>query len=749
MERVPTLKSELKELVEKNKGHLIASSACFKKGMQVLTRNGYKSIESITSDDYILNMYGEWEKVNFPTSRPYSGIGYKIKCYEEEEPIICTEDHKFLVTTNNKIRTKNPIEWIPAKDLNMESGSSKHILLYPVVKPNYSYNNIIYKEQWYNCLKTIGTRKNHIKDKIEITPEIMRLFGLFLGDGSICINSNIDYYAINFTFNFDEFDYYWDSFVEKASQDIGVNWSIQKRPEKHLVDLSCHWIDLVELFYYLFGNHKANNKIIPTQLINISQELTYELIFGYMLADGYFRHRIGGKFESGEMVLASISPDLAKGFHKLLKNLGIRNSLTSVEEKIDKNNVHHQKSWYTSSSNNAWCEVNKKSLFSHNDVITIFEKAIEHCKNKYATINGILYKKVYLKEKEKIQMNEQVYCLNVNSHSFVCNDVIVHNCIGGELPQLILALTEAERRDDHAAAARCRDKINEFLDYCVDLFGEDFYIEVAPGTSKDQIVYNKRVVGIARAYGIKMIYGTDAHYLTKEDRYIHKAYLNSKEGEREIDSFYEFAHLMDNNEAWKYFQESYDDEDLMTQFCNNSMEIYDKIEGYDIFRNPIIPEVEVRNYSQKVMNVGEPTLDYLFESDNIQERYWINQCWERMCELGFDKKQEYVHRLEIEADIIKTVGDKLGNCLFEYFNTFQHFIDLFWECGSIVGPGRGSSVCFLSNYLLGITQLDPIEWNLAEWRFLNKDRLELPSLMLILGSIKNVNQLMGVRKIAC
>ena len=322
-------------------------------------------------------------------------------------------------------------------------------------------------------------------------------------------------------------------------------------------------------------------------------------------------------------------------------------------------------------------------------------------------------------------------------------------CLGGELPQLILALTEAERKNDSALAAEYRNKINEFLDYCVDLFGDDFYIEVAPGTSKDQVIYNKRVVGIARAYGIKMIYGTDAHYLTKEERYIHKAYLNSKEGEREIDSFYEFAHLMDNNEAWGYFQESYDDEDLMIQFCNNSMEIYDKIKGYDIFRNPIIPEVGVPNYPQKKMNIGEPTLDYLFESDNIQERYWINQCWERMRELDFDKKQVYIHRLEIEADIIKTVGDKLGNCLFEYFNTFQHFIDLFWECGSIVGPGRGSSVCFLSNYLMGITQLDPIEWGLAEWRFLNKDRLELPSLMLILGSIKNVNQLMGVRKIAC
>ena len=115
----------------------------------------------------------------------------------------------------------------------------------------------------------------------------------------------------------------------------------------------------------------------------------------------------------------------------------------------------------------------------------------------------------------------------------------------------------------------------------------------------------------------------------------------------------------------------------------------------------------------------------LFTSDNIQEKYWVNQCWESLkgYKLVNDK---YLQRLETEADIIKTVGDKLGNCLFAYFNTFQNFINLFWNCGSIVGPGRGSAVCFLSNYLLGITQLDPVQWGLAEWRFLNKERLELP-----------------------
>lgn len=114
-------------------------------------------------------------------------------------------------------------------------------------------------------------------------------------------------------------------------------------------------------------------------------------------------------------------------------------------------------------------------------------------------------------------------------------------------------------------------------------------------------------------------------------------------------------------------------------------------------------------------------------SDNPQERYWVNECYMSLLEKMYDKSISddkldiYLNRLEIEADIIKDIGEKLDDCLFAYFNTFKHYIDLFWKCGSIVGPGRGSATGFLSNYLLGITQLDPIRWGLPYWRLtLNK-----------------------------
>ena len=298
--------------------------------------------------------------------------------------------------------------------------------------------------------------------------------------------------------------------------------------------------------------------------------------------------------------------------------------------------------------------------------------------------------------------------------------IATSSCIGGELPTLLLAMKKDKSK---------KEEVENFLSYCKNLFEDDFYLEVAPGTRDDQIYVNKMIWRFSKTFGIKMIYGTDAHYQRKETRFVHKAYLNSKEGEREVDDFYEFSHFMTNEEAWNYFQSSYDDVIIFEEMCKNSMEIYNKIQGYKgIFRNPIIPRIDVKDYPKKKMQTSRPTLDYLFSSEDIQERYWVNECWNALIEKGLVEKDNYIDRLETEADIIKTVGNKLGNCLFEYFNTFQHFIELFWKCGSLNGPGRGSSVCYLSNFLLGITQLDPIEWELAEWRFLNKDRLELPDI---------------------
>ena len=323
-------------------------------------------------------------------------------------------------------------------------------------------------------------------------------------------------------------------------------------------------------------------------------------------------------------------------------------------------------------------------------------------------------------------------------------------CLGGELPHLVAKLVDAEKKNlSEEEILNIKLEIVAFLRYCVDLFGDDFYIEIAAADSKDQKVFNQRIKSIAESQGIKIVIGSDAHYLTANEREVHKAYLNSKEGEREVDNFYYFAHMMDNEEAYGYISDIYSEEDFK-EFCENSMEIYNKIEGYDIFRNPIIPEVKVIPKEcpvslEWVEKYTYPVLYNLVISNNIQEKYWVSECLNALVNKNL-WNGKYLERLEIEAKVIKTIGEKLGDCLFKYFNTFQHFIDLFWECGSIVGPGRGSAVCFLSNYLLGITQLDPVVWNLPYWRFLNEERVELPDIDIDLTPSKRKKIFEAIRK---
>ena len=321
-------------------------------------------------------------------------------------------------------------------------------------------------------------------------------------------------------------------------------------------------------------------------------------------------------------------------------------------------------------------------------------------------------------------------------------------CLGSEVANKTLELIELEKGQDVDLINQKKIEIVNLCNFFRSLFGEDFYLEVAPSASKDQKRYNKRIKEIAKALNIKLVFGGDAHYLTKKERFVHKAYLNSKNGEREVDDFYAYSYLMSNEEAFENCANIFTEEEF-NEICKNSLEIMNKIENYNIFHNPIIPKVNVLEYPVRAFDaIHFPTIAKLLCSNRVQERYWINNClnqlekkkpWEPTSqelkyekefpgELYFGTKEEYYDRIETEARIIDIIGTKLGNCLFEYFNTFQHFIDLFWECGSLSGPGRGSSVCFLSNYLLGITQLDPIRWSLPYWRFLNEERIELPDI---------------------
>lgn len=308
-------------------------------------------------------------------------------------------------------------------------------------------------------------------------------------------------------------------------------------------------------------------------------------------------------------------------------------------------------------------------------------------------------------------------------------------CIGSELGINILSMLEGRKTHNNELEASSYQNIVNYIDFNEKLFGEDFYIEIAPAASKEQIEVNQKLMQIAQLYGIKVVIGDDSHFLSKEDRYVHKSYLNSSEGDREVDAFYQYAYLHSEEDCIRDLTPSFDilTEKYYKECCETSMEIFNKIETYSLLHNQTIPSVEVTYYPkrERKQDFAEnfPTLTKMFSSDDAYDRYWVNQCCDKLEALG-KHNGTYLSELEEEARVKKVIGEKLGTNIFKYPITLQHYIDMMWDCGSLVGAGRGSSCAGLNHYLLGITQLDPIKWNLPFFRYLNEERIELPDIDL-------------------
>lgn len=294
-------------------------------------------------------------------------------------------------------------------------------------------------------------------------------------------------------------------------------------------------------------------------------------------------------------------------------------------------------------------------------------------------------------------------------------------CLGSELDYCILKMDKAERVGNLEGKAEYYYRIVDFVNWCKSVFGDDYYFEVQPAQSKEQMIVNRRMKALSDYFGVKIVVTTDAHYLKKTDREVHKAFLNSKQGDREVDEFYAYAYLQTTEEVIKNLAGTGLD---YAELEANTLEVKNKIQDFGFAHKQQVPQVPVKDYPKVMSKMGYKTLDYLYSSDNPQERYWVNYCCDKLKELNLFN-DIYLARLEEEADIQKVIGDKLGTCMFAYPIFLQHYIDSFWEIGSTVGAGRGSACSGLNHYLLGITQLDPIKYNLPYWRYSNKERIEL------------------------
>ena len=735
--RTPTFYDDLFEVLDKDRGHLVGSTACFRKGTSVLTKEGIKNIENITSEDYIKNRYGVWEKVNYPTSRLFDGIGYEVDLYGIPEKIICTDTHKFLTTTshkNSKWASKkdknNPFSWKTMGEVTIKNGSDTDFLLYPISVEYDIKKAKIKREEWENSYFKISKyshRRYKMPDEIIITPNLMRFFGLWLGDGWITLKKNPN---IGISFNKKEFIYYFD-FLKSVEEELKIKWVVNKE-RQNKIDVQCTSRDFIDFMYYIFKESHAVNKFIPDRIKNISKELDMELVFGFLLADGYFRIRENGNgysrgYRSGEFVGASISKKLIYGIKDLLNSLEISSGISISEEHIDKNQVHHKRSYYLSGSNVALGELNKKDFFSHEKVCNIFEKAAQERKKDFLEIDGIIYRKVRVKKIKKIQLKEQVYCLNVDSHSFVCNGVIVHNFVGGFAANLVVeAYNENPDDPDY-------HKLFKWLKCMDERFGHgNFFLEMQPSDQQVQIITNDALLKASQELDIPYIITTDSHYLKKEDRPIHEAFLNSNEDsgkERELGEFYATTYVMSEAEIHEYL-DKYLGYDVVQKGIDNTQLVYDMVEEYSL-KNPLkipyepddLTEPSKELYEKYV--AGIPLLKDFFESKYQADRHLVREIVNRI-EKDFDElgNQKTYDAINTCLKVIKNTSDKMDTQWSAYLLQTRKFVDAIWACDSLCGPSRGSGGGFILLYILGITQINPLREDtpLYYWRFLHEYR---------------------------
>ena len=292
-------------------------------------------------------------------------------------------------------------------------------------------------------------------------------------------------------------------------------------------------------------------------------------------------------------------------------------------------------------------------------------------------------------------------------------------CLGGALPTQILRGT-----DD--------SKLCKWIKQMDELFGHgNFYFEMQPNNNKEQITVNKKLLAYSNTFNIPYIITTDSHYLKKEDRPIHKAYLNSQNGDREIDDFYATTYMMGTEELESFFP-YLSEKDLQAAY-KSIEDIAAKCEDFSLMKPLKIPElmwrpVEQITKEEKSFYIEKmPTLIKFICSQYHSDNYLVNAIIDgikRHPDLQNDEAYA-----ELDACLQDTwVSSEVNNARWSaYFLNLQRTIDFCWEAGTIIGAGRGSGVGFLLLYALDIIQINCLRENTKTYRFrfLNPDRVSV------------------------
>ena len=283
------------------------------------------------------------------------------------------------------------------------------------------------------------------------------------------------------------------------------------------------------------------------------------------------------------------------------------------------------------------------------------------------------------------------------------NLIVLSGNTYGEIPSKILRIGE--------------DQAEEALIWWVNTFNDDFYIELIRHGEEREKILNEILLKFSTKHQIKTIATNNTFYINQKEANAHDILLCLKDGEKQstpIGNGRGFRHGLNNNDY--YFKTSDEMKELFSdhpQAITNIKDLVDKIECYTLSNEIQLPRFEIpKEFMVKNSNdtkIGENNYLRYLTLEGAKKRY---------------KKlnQETKERIDFELKVIANTGYP------GYFLIVQDFISSAKKMGVSVGPGRGSAAGSVVAYCLGITNIDPIKYDLLFERFLNPDRISMPDI---------------------
>lgn len=282
-------------------------------------------------------------------------------------------------------------------------------------------------------------------------------------------------------------------------------------------------------------------------------------------------------------------------------------------------------------------------------------------------------------------------------------------CLGAMVPQMILSKGEEEAE-------------NEFK-WWLNIFQKDYYVEIQRHGMAEQDKVNAVLLKFAKKYNVKVIASNDSHYVDQTDFNAHDILLCINTGEKQ--STPALREFTDDDVSVKNKRFAFPNDQFYFKTTAEMKKVFEDIPDAIDNTNEIVDKVDVLNLKKDILLPAFP----IPKEFQIHEDANLNQ-WEFLKHITYKGAKERYHeieehireRIDFELFTIKTMG------FAGYFLIVSDFIKAGRDMGVFVGPGRGSAAGSVVAYCIGITNIDPIKYNLLFERFLNPDRKSMPDI---------------------